>query len=556
MNKKLLFAFFLFSSIIVSCSSEDDSPAQESNNTFKVNSNTEELQSSVKIDGAGVVGIASITKNDQRQSSEGDLPQVTNIALEQIGFIEPPSVDGLAMRATHIDLDGDYAYVAYTKEGSEYLGGIDIIDVSDKFNPRLLNRMTNIYADINALFYKEGNIFFTGAYHDGFEGSDRAMMGSVETRNGEFTSEFSFKTQMSGHTGVDILPANNSVITLTGSDGILGVYNLESSSNTFETQLETEISDLRSAAYKNGNLVVLSGEIGLLQLNTSTSELAIEGTITIPNLASEAKRTISFYNDLVMVSEGVNGVGIYDLNSGELASRLPIKFLQETAVNAEYQVTNSVSATEDFILMANGGAGIGITKLNENLQISEEGVLEITGSANYLKADGEYIFVASGAGGLRILRMSKPAFPQAAQDFIDCSAAIPYDDGPNLNVNSNEEKSYNGTTTINHLNVNEKLNFCGSLNVKHTANINSNATFNMSGALAVGVVGKNNDFNINSNAVLKVEGSLTVYGDLTLSNGATLEFVGENSSIYIYGNLNRNDNSEVIGNFTDTSNKL
>ncbi|MBZ9729916.1 hypothetical protein LB467_09480 [Salegentibacter sp. JZCK2] len=533
MNKKLLFAYFLFSLIIASCSSEDNGPAQENNDTFKVNSNTEDLQSSVKRDGAGVVGITSITKNDQRQNIEGDLPQVSNIALEQIGFIQPPSVDGSAMRATHIDLDGNYAYVAYTKEGSEYLGGIDIIDISDTFNPRLLNRMTNSYADINALFYQDGNIYFTGAYHDGFAGSDRAMMGSVETSNGTFTSKFSLKTQMTGQTGVDILPANNSIISLTGSDGILGVYKMESGSNIFETQLETEISDLRSAAYKNGNLIVLSGESGLLQLNTSTSDLAVEKTIAIENLASEAKRTISFYNDLVMVSEGANGVGIYDLSAGALATRLPVKFLDETGVNPEYKVTNAVSVAEDFILMANGGAGIGITRLNENLQISEEGVLEITGSSNYVKADGDYIFVASGSGGLRILKMSKPVSSQSAPNFIDCAAAIPYNDGPNLNVNSNEEKSFSGTATINHLNVNEKLNFCGSLNIKHTANINSNATFNMSGALAVGVVGKNNDLNINSDAVLKIEGSLTVYGD-----------------------LDRDDNSEVVGNFTDTSNKL
>lgn len=556
MNKKLLFAYFLLSLIIVSCSSEDDIPVQESNDTFKINSNTEELQSSVKIDGAGVVGIASITKNDQRQSIEGDLPQVSNIALEQIGFIQPPSLDGSTMRATHIDLDGDYAYVAYTKEGSEYLGGIDIIDVSDKFNPKLTNRMTNIYADINALFYQDGNIYFTGAYHDGFAGSDRAMIGIVETSNGEFTSSASIKTQMIGQTGVDILPANNSIISLTGSDGILGVYNLESGSNIFETQLETEISDLRSAAYKNGNLVVLSGENGLLQLNTSTNELAVERTIAIADLASEAKRTISFYNDLIMVSEGVNGIGIYDLSSGALAARLPIKFLEETAVNPEYQVTNAVSSSGDFILMANGGAGIGVTRLDENLQISEEGVLEITGSSNYVKADGDYIFVASGAGGMRILKMSKPFSSQSVPEFIDCASAIPYNGGPNLNVNSNEEKSFSGTATINHLNVNEKLNFCGSLNVKHTGNINSNATFNMSGALAVGVVGQNNDLNINSNAVLKVEGSLTVYGDLTLNNGAILEFVGENSTIHVYGSVNRDNNSEVIGNFTDTSNKL
>ena len=78
----------------------------------------------------------------------------------------------------------------------------------------------------------------------------------------------------------------------------------------------------------------------------------------------------------------------------------------------------------------------------------------------------------------------------------------------------------------------------------------------MSGSLAIGGIDRNDHLNINSGSVLRVEGNLTVYGDLNLNSNSTIEFIGNNSSIHVYGEVRKNKNSNVIGNYTDTSDKL
>ncbi|MNR32567.1 hypothetical protein D3C85_1501630 [compost metagenome] len=41
------------------------------------------------------------------------------------------------------------------------------------------------------------------------------------------------------------------------------------------------------------------------------------------------------------------------------------------------------------------------------------GNVGINGSTNYVKTSGDYIYVASGKGGLKIIKMEKPAVPTA-----------------------------------------------------------------------------------------------------------------------------------------------
>ncbi len=53
---------------------------------------------------------------------------------------------------------------------------------------------------------------------------------------------------------------------------------------------------------------------------------------------------------------------------------------------------------------------------NLGLQLSLVGTVGITGSSNYVKSSGNYIYVASGKGGLKIIKMEKPN-----PTFANCS---------------------------------------------------------------------------------------------------------------------------------------
>jgi len=552
MNKKLLGISLLTALFFISCEKDnaDETTELQAQERFQINTDQNELSGSLDFENTGVVGVTSVGLSRNQDSDN-------LIGIEQIAFITPPNIDGEILRATDVDFQNDFIYVAYTKEGADYLGGIDIIDISDEHNPRLINRVLSPFGDINAISVSGNTLYFTGAYYDGGDDNpDRAFIGSSLLNNGEFSNDVTLKLNVTGFTGVEILEIENNFISLTGSNGILGHYDL-SSGNEITTLGELSISDLRSADYKNGKLAILSGDQGVLLMRRGNNGFEIESTTATASLTPESKRKIAWFKDQVIVPEGTAGAAVYNLSSNSLIKSLPIHSLPEnSSVSNEDKVTNAVSTSEDYVFMANGGAGLSIAKLSDDTNILAEGIAEIDGSSNYVEAKGDFVFVASG-DGLKILKLSKPKNDAGSSEYFTKCAEYPrYDGNPNFNVNSNEEKNYSGSANVNNLNINGKLTFCGSINSKHGVNVNSNGEFNMSGAMAVGRYRKREDLNINSNAVLRINGSLTVYSDLNLNSGATLEFVGEGSSIHVFGEVRKGNNVTIKGEYNDTSGKL
>ncbi|MDN3596113.1 hypothetical protein [Zunongwangia endophytica] len=554
MNKKLLMGGILASFFAISCSDNNDDFDENAytQQNFEINNDEGQLESVLNRNGAGVLSISSITATKNallsKQAIPDEEPQVSNIALEQIANVASPVVAGVTLRASHVKIDGDYAYVTYMLEGEDYLGGIDIINISDKTNPIVESRVTSETIDFTSVYFNNRKLYFSSGINTDeiLNLESRANIGMVSVSEGKFLEDFELKSIV-GNVAVDIAGFQNRIIGVSGSTGVLGIYNAA----TLETIIEQPLSDLRSISYGNGRIAVLSGNEGLTMYDPSN--LSVLSNINTPNLTSESKRTIAFKDQAILVSEGSDGVGIYDSNSGNSLQQLNIQTLPEADYDASDVVTNAVSVAGDFILMANGGAGFGISKLDDNNNLVEEGIVDLEGSSNYIQSDGEYIFVASGTGGLRIIKISQQ---KANENFAACESFDIYSGRSNLNINSNQVEAYRGAATLKHLNVGGIFTFCGSLNIQKSTNINSRGEFNMRGAMAVGTFGKNDNLNINSGSVLRIEGSLTVYGNLNLNSGATLEFVGSDSSIHVFGDVRQNSGSTIIGNYNDTSNKL
>ena len=553
MSKRLLAGWIILSILVISCSDSNNNfdENEYTQENFKINNDAGTLENVLNRNGAGVLSISSITAikaNRSKQAVEDEDPQVSNIALEQIATVDPPIVDGTTLRASHVKIDGNYAYVTYMMEGEAYLGGVDIINIEDKTNPFVTSRVTSDIVDFTSAYFSNGRLYFASAVDTDelLNLEYRANLGYVNVSAGNFLQNFQLKP-IEGNVAVDISGFDDKIIGVSGATGVLGLYDAAS----LETIAEQPIPDLRSIAYGNNKIAVLSGSEGLAMYNPG--DLSVLNRINTPNLASESKRTIAFKDQAILVAEGGNGVGIYDSNSGNTLQQLSIPLPVDAAYDSEDVVTNAVSIAGDFILMANGGAGFGIAKLDENNTLVEEGIVDLEGSSNYIQSDGDYIFVASGTGGLKIIKVSQP---EATDNFAACESYDVYRGNSNLNVNSNQVMAYRGAATLKNLNVGGDFTFCGSINIQNSTNINSQGTFNMRGAMAVGIFGRNHDLNINSGSVLRIEGTLVVYGNLNLNSGSTLEFVGNGSRIHVLANVRQNSGSTVIGNYIDTSNKL
>lgn len=525
---------------LMGCNPDGENPSSQQN--ILISTDELALNARVSLDGAGVIGIL-----DPNVAS-GRTAEVANaIPMILVAQVEAPRENGKTLKATHVDISGDYAFVGYNLEGEEYLGAVEIYDISVLTKPKITSQAIFKNADISSLEIVNGKLYIAAAFDvDAEPGiSSPAQLVTVNVANGKFTSDF-VKSQLEGFVATSVSKTNNHVAVTSGSNGVVALFD-----NDQKKIAELAISDLRATKYGNNVLAVLSGTEGIQILNAENLS-PINKIATVQDVP-QAKRTLDMGPDVLFAAEGSNGAGMYKLPSGELIKKFPIAMKPEGLASDEI-VTNAISFDSNLLFMANGGAGLGLMDLTDLDNIVSLGVVDLSGSSNFVKYHNGHLFVATGAGGLQILELSK--VQEIPLPGISCENVTPYTGNANLNVNSNDNFRYSGSASFQNVNIGGNLLFCGSMAVQNNMNLNSNGVFEMNGTFAFGQYQKNNTLSINSNAVLRISGSAVFYGDLNLNSGATIEFVGSGNSITIYGQVRKGNNVTITGNFTDTEGKL
>lgn len=488
------------------------------------------------------------SSTDKPTSTEPDI--ASNIPLTLVAEVSAPSYNGTKLKATHVAINEEYAYVSYNVEGNTYLGAIDVIDITDPTNPQISFGAIFINTDISAVNYYNNALYIAGATSSpNIDETNPAVLIKMELENGLPTKNITW-INMESYVSTDVLANENGIYGVSGSNGVLAHYDISNQSFI----KSTAINDLRAIGQSNDKIIVLSGTDGVFVYNNNLNE--ISNFKTHENIA-DSKRTIDFHDNNILISEGKEGLGIYNLDNGNKLTKIDLPTITETKINENDVVTNAVTIENNHIFMANGAAGIAIHDLQEGINnITKTGTLDLDGSVNYVKSAGGYIFVASGAGGLKIIK-TVDNNSNNSETSINCAELSSYTGGSWLNINSNQPQAYQGATSLKGLNISADFTFCGSLPVSQGLNLNSGGNFYMKGSMAQG--NNHSPWNqliINNNATLYVEGSLVIYGNMQLNNGATIEFLGNGSSITIYGDVNSNGTVTINGTFTDTFNKL
>ena len=529
----------------VSCSDET-TVFENPQDSIDLELDTQTLESSIVYDNSGVL---EILEEDviTGKSSKGANDQAGDYPLTLVAQIDPPSFSGGEnLTATDVFIDGNFAYVSYNTAGEDYKGGLDIVNISDPNNPYLSSRAYSYDKDLNAVHYNGGYVYIVGGTDA--EQSALATANSVIIRVAAFngrldTSDLTYVYQ-EGFNATDIEVTANGVYVSSGKDGYIIHYDRSS----LAVVKEASFADLRSFAIQDSKIAVLDASVGVRILNSDFSEasqIAINSDFRLSD-----KRTIDFDGDHIIVSEGANGAGIYSATSGSLIEYIPI-LINPSGVAQSDIVTNAVAKNEEIVLMANGGAGLCLAE-DQGDNTNLFGIIELSGSTNYVASKGDYIFAASGRSGLQIIKLNRPS------DSLEASCiGIPvYSGRRNLTVNVGENLAYRGSKRFNTVTVNGELLLCGSWTVSNAATINEDATFSMNGTFVVGRNNKRKNVTVDDNATFRVEGNLTIYGDLILNDGATLEFLGEDSVVNIFGRVRRAATAEVIGTFDDVRNKF
>ncbi len=527
----------------VSSCSDETTVFENSEDNLVNETDQSKLDNSVSFERAGVLDIyEDPSTTAKRFNLTGKTEEAGDYPLSLVAQIAPPSfVNGENLAATHVALDGDYGFVSYNTVGQDYVGAIDVIDISDPTDPRVTSRVYYTNADLNSIAYDDGYIYVAGGVdsEQSVTATANSLIAKIAVSGGRMnTSDITYGFQ-EGFNATDVRVLDNNVIVTSGQDGFVVVYN----KNDLSAVGEAAFSDLRSVAYSGSELAVLDAHQGVAFLDQNLNTLRI---ISInSDFGVDAKRTLDFFSENIIVSEGTKGAGVYNATSGSFVEYLPIITNPENAEPGEI-VTNGVAVNEKVLLMANGAGGLSLSENKDDGTVGV-GVIELTGSINYVASQDDYIFAASGESGFQIIKLNRPDDSLVTR----CEDLISYSGTSYLNVNDGDDLAYNGYKRFYNINVGGNLLLCGSWSVSDGVNINSNGLFEMNGTMVVGRNYSRRNVAINSGATLRVEGNLTIYGDLILNEGATIEFIGDDSVVNIFGSVTKGSNATVEGVFRD-----
>jgi len=337
-----------------------------------------------------------------------DFPEIDltkNYAFKLKAEVDPPVYGDHTLQATHVTIKDDYAFVTYNTRGPEWLGGIEIFDVSDLGNPVIISSAILVNTDVSAVDYADGKIYVVGATGD-FEENGFVSPAFMEVISLDETMAFEkVETIMdiSSYAGTDIKVTAGHIFTTSGSTGGLTIFDA-----AYAEEGTEEISDARSVDANSDHLYVLQGQEGrvnVFELSDATyTETYHVGGATIP----ESKSEIAVSDAYIFAALNEGGLSILNLD-GSIKQSIPKPATPAGALD-ENHVTNSVSLNGDLVLIGNGESGIYVGGLiaEENDDLWMLGAMEFgeAQSANFVESKDDVIFVATGLGGLKILAIS------------------------------------------------------------------------------------------------------------------------------------------------------
>lgn len=427
LNKiKIFITLTTLAFVNLNCTSDEFDDRTNSSETtnvesnFVVNNNRTELSEKITyINRTATIKPVISSTNSDRNSV------ILNGAQEQfyweyVAEVAPLEINGEILSATHISIENQTAFVTYHKQGDMHLGAVEIINLSNPNFPQITSQATFQNADINAVNSESidsNNSVVWLALSDRDKGS---QLYELQEINGQFSSSFrrvNISNQFNS-TGVSAsangIAKTSNYLYITSGKSYGGVVQLNK--NDFTLVDFESFSNAKYVAVNNLNnessLVSLeTGDNAKIRVSNISNELESTtfdiGEILHQNVQEtyRGKSTMEFSplnSNQIYIAKGKDGVALVDITTG--TTLYNTKGTMLVTGNS-----NGVSVDFDYVYKANGSDGISISPHpSEN----DENILPIfywdlnaeDASANYIKSNGEWVFVAKGGGGFKILR--------------------------------------------------------------------------------------------------------------------------------------------------------
>ncbi|MDA0988059.1 MAG: hypothetical protein O2783_02760 [Chloroflexi bacterium] len=337
-------------------------------------------------------------------------PEVT---LTLVAEVSPPIANGQVLQATSVAIKGNFAYVSYNMLGEPFLGAIDVFDIKNPSNPKLVSEAIFLDSDVHSLTFDGGKVYAAeGTGAPGFE--TPAVWEVIKTKNGKLVLDENSRVALPSFAGTSAVVSGKYIYVTSGNTGGLSVFDKKS----LELQAYVDLPDARWVDIEDDRVVVVQGGSpnGFISF-LDEDNLSILNTFPFVGAdILESKSSVQILGGKAFIASGRGGVQVLSINTGDVVgtvSRPVVPDLDESVV-----VTNAVSADDDLMFIANGEAGVYLAQAAEKFDdtgsdepqdITLLGKLRFDNlvSVNHVEYKDGVLFVAAGQGGLKIVTVEE-----------------------------------------------------------------------------------------------------------------------------------------------------
>lgn len=294
--------------------------------------------------------------------------------------------------------------------GEPYMGAVDIFDIRDEDDPELKSSMLFVDSDVNGLTYKSDHLYLAMATSRE-EFDTPAVVEKVRIRRDELTDDTeTFDVPSWAATDVEV--TDNHLFVTSGADsGHVTVIRL----NNDEVVFSYPVEDARGVDTDGDDVAVVAGTPArMVTFDYDSGELLTDFSLEGASV-DFSKSTIEIHRKKAVLALGDGGTQIVCLDDGSVIEQIDPPVV--TDLDPSVTVTNAASTDSKTLYMSNGEAGVYIAYTRDKFDSRDCDVddLELIGqfrlddleSVNAVKVDSDYLFVAGGLGGLKILEIEE-----------------------------------------------------------------------------------------------------------------------------------------------------
>lgn len=354
----------------------------------------------------------------------GSAPVARSSTASQASFnlslkaeVAPPSIGGQTLQATSVSIVGNLAVVSYNMVGNPYLGGVDVIDITNKNQPVLRSEALFQNTDVSAVTTSGTNVYLAEATGDtGF--TSPAVFEVVQLVGNQLVLTGNRRVGLNSLAGTSVATGTR-VYATSGDGGSLFMINPA----TFAVTSSIPLHDARWVAVGGGKVAVVQGTPGTLTVYNESDMSSVGSWPFAGANVAQSKSHAQLVGGKAFIAAGDSGVQVLSVSTGLKVGALPRPNPDSLGLSPSVVVTNAVTIDQDLMFISNGEAGVYLAQGSQVFSatgsetqqtITMRGKLRFGNlqSVNHVaySAGGPgnpgILIIAAGLGGLKIVQVN------------------------------------------------------------------------------------------------------------------------------------------------------